>query len=694
MKKTCPIITALLLSTTAFAQDSTKAKELGVVVVVGQHKPQSVKNSVYQVRVINNERIRLSGANNIQQVLATQLGFRFSNDNTLGTTDVQLQGMSGRNVKILLDGVPMTDRGDTRESLGQVDINSIERIEIVEGPMSVSYGSDALAGVINIISKRPGSQRFSISAKAMEETAGNEYHPFSFKGVHTQSISISGAEKNWQFMLGGNHNETDGFGGDAFGRGKTWRPKEQWFGNGRIGYRNKDIDIYYRLDGLQEEISSRGPVNMSAYSALDQYYITKRYTHQLQNQWRINARMQLASIFSYTDYNRRTKTFKMDFVEQTSVPGTEPGQQDISRFSNFVARNTFSWFINEKISLQPGAEINHEKAGGARIKGEPMINDYAFFVSAELKPNEKINIRPGLRFIKNSVYDAPPVIPSLNTKFVLSPSLDLRLAYAYGFRSPALRELYFNFIDGNHTIIGNPNLKAEHSNSFNGSLVWTAPKSKTIVFSSTLGGFYNVFNNLIGYGQSPTSADTTITINVDKFKTTGVTVENKLNWKGIAATLGFAYTGRYNELSDNDTYNEGLPVFVWSPELNSNIIYTIKKMKTSVGVFYKFTGKRPGYQVFSNTGTGQQEVRLTEIEAFHWADLTVTQPICKYFTASGGVKNIFNVKDLSNTATGAGSVHSSGPVPVGYGRSYFIGLNFQWSKGISRGDAKRSQRIQ
>ena len=88
-------------------------------------------------------------------MLNTQLGFRFSSDNTLGTSDVQLMGMSGRNVKILLDGIPMADRGDTRESLGQVDVNSIDRIEIVEGPMSVSYGSDALAGEVNIITERP-----------------------------------------------------------------------------------------------------------------------------------------------------------------------------------------------------------------------------------------------------------------------------------------------------------------------------------------------------------------------------------------------------------------------------------------------------------------------------------------------------------------------------------------------------------
>src|SRR4051812_23955525 len=107
MKKNYFFLFPLLISQHLFAQDSSKQTSLNEVIVTGQFKPATVKKSVYQVRTINAERIKLSGATNVQQVLNTQLGFRFSNDNTLGTTDVQLMGMSGRNVKILLDGVPL-----------------------------------------------------------------------------------------------------------------------------------------------------------------------------------------------------------------------------------------------------------------------------------------------------------------------------------------------------------------------------------------------------------------------------------------------------------------------------------------------------------------------------------------------------------------------------------------------------------
>ncbi len=675
----------LLISSLA-QEDSSFSKQLEEVILVGQHRPQSVKNSVYQVRVINQERIRLSGATSVQQVLVNQLGFRMSNDLALGTSNFELMGMSGRNVKILLDGVPMLDRGDTRESLNQVDINAIEKIEIVEGPMSVSYGSDALAGVINIVTRKPGKNKFSVIAKAQEETVGDEYYPFSYRGVHTQSIGVNGSSGKWNYSAGGNHNEFNGFNAGEYGRNRpdngTWRPKEQWLGHGRIGYTGNRVNLYYRLDGLQEEISSRGPINFSSYQAIDQYYITKRWMHQVQNKWRINNKMDLASILSYTDYQRRTKTYRHDFQTNTDQLTTGIGEQDVSAFNGFVFRNTFNYLASAKLSLLGGIDMNREQASGARIKGEPVINDYALFVSAEIKPSAAIHIRPGLRFIKNSVYDAPPVTPSLNTKIKLSKQLDFRLSYAYGFRSPALRELYFNFIDANHIIIGNPDLKAEYSNSFSGSLTWNRPAKTEPVISSTLGGFYNVFNDLISYAVSPTSSDTTITVNIDKFKTTGVTLDNKLNLENLGASLGFSFIGRYNRLADEEAYkDENLPVFNWTPEINSTIIYTAGKINTSFALFYKFTGNRPGYTAEPNNQTGQIEIRETRIGSFHWADFTVTKSLLQYFTVSAGVKNLFDISSLSNTSVSTGGVHSSGnAVPMAYGRSYFLGLAFNWSK--------------
>ncbi|MBD2752055.1 TonB-dependent receptor [Spirosoma validum] len=653
--------------------------QLNEVVVTGQYEPQSLKKSVYNVRVIDSERIRLRAAVNVMGVLNNELGFRFSNDLTLGTNDVQLMGMSGRNVKILLDGLPMVDRGDTRESLNQIDINSIERIEIVEGPMSVSYGSDALAGVVNIITKKPGAERLGITARVQEETANQDYNFLANQGVHIQNAGVTWQQKGWNASAGITNNTFGGWQGQSLGRTKDWLPKDQLFGHGKFGYRTDNTNIYYRLDALKENLLSQGPENENTHQARDQKYITYRYVHQLQGDWKLSDRLQLNGQASYTDYQRRTQTTILDVTTGRRTLSLGEGEQDLSKFASQTYRATVSYKVSSAVSLQPGIDINLDAASGARILGAPTINDYAFFVSSTLNPTANISIRPGLRFIKNSVYDAPPVIPSLNTKFALTKNLDLRLAYARGFRSPALRELYFNFFDASHSLRGNPNLKAEHSNSFNGSLVWQG----SAWFKSTLGFFYNVFNNLISYGTDPSDPRIQMNINIDKFKTTGATLENVFSWKDLSATVGFSYIGRYNNLltaPDTTMYANQVPSFLWSPEVNSNFTYVLRKIDTKLSLFYKYSGKRPTYLATVNTD-GEVRATLTEIAPFHWADFTITKGLGKCLTLTTGIKNLFNITRLANTSTDTGGAHSSsGPAPVSYGRSYFLGLTFQWYK--------------
>ncbi|MBL7694811.1 MAG: TonB-dependent receptor [Ferruginibacter sp.] len=688
MKKLSLIIATLCTATMINAQNkltndtSWYSKDLSEVVVTGQYKPQTVKKSVYQVRIINSERIKLSGATTVQQVLNNQVGFRFSNDNTLGTTDVQLMGMSGRNVKILLDGVPMVDRGDTRESLNQVDINSIERIEIVEGPMSVIFGSDALAGVINIITKKHVKDDLSVSANIQEETAGTEYHPFNYKGVHMQNLNLAYKKSNWTLSVGGTHNDFDGYGGDAYGRNKSWKPREQWLGNARIGYSNSRLNIYYRTDLLNEDIRSRGAINYNNYKAIDQQYITDRFSQQVQGSYNFSKKLQLASVLSYTDYKRRTKTTLHDFEKGTDVLTSGPGEQDISKFNSFVFRSSVLYQVSGMVSIQPGIDINREQASGERIDGKPVIADYAAFVSAEIKPTAAINIRPGLRFVKNSVYDAPPVIPSINSKFVISKNLDLRLAYAYGFRAPALRELYFNFVDVNHNIVGNPNLKAEYSNSFTGSLNWVATPRKSIAYGASLGGFYNDFNNQIGFAQSSVNSQQYTYFNVNRAKTAGVILENKATWKQLEGTVGFSYTGFYREMYDDKDYIKlDGNKYLWSPELSASVSYTVKPIQTKLNLFYKYTGRRPQYVTGTST-SGQSVLYVAETAAYNLADFTFNTVLNKYITVSGGVKNIFDVNNVNtNAASSSGSIHNAGSsIAINYGRSYFIGLNLQWNR--------------
>lgn len=657
-----------------------KSYELSEVVVTGQYEAQSVKNSVYNVRSISGEKIRLRGATNIQQILNTEFGFRFSNDLVLGISDFELMGMGGRNIKILLDGVPVVDRSDSRESLNQIDINTIDRIEIIEGPVSVTYGTDALAGVINIITKNVGQSRFGVSARIQEETVGNEYSALEGNGIHNKNISLNWRNKGWFALAGFTRNE---FGGWNVPPKTTaiidmpyitwWRPKDQYLANTKVGYETDKFNLWYRLDFLDEEITSQSGMNPNLYIAKIPSYITNRYTHQLQSDVKISNKLRINGVLGYTDLQRKTRTIEHDFTTGTKTLSTGQGEQDIAKFNTAIFRGVAFYKVSDAISLQTGVEYNRDEASANRIKGNPIINDYALFMSSEIKLGSVVNLRPGARFIKNSIYDAPPFIPSLNTKFILNKHLDFRLAYARGFRAPALRELYYDFIDASHAIIGNPNLKAEHSDSFNGSFVWSPISKDNLRYSANLSGFYNIFKDRIGFTQDPNDDRITTLFNISKSKTTGASLNNTIVYKELKAELGVSYIGRFNQLSQEAS---NVPEFSWTPEFFSTLTYGFPKIDGSASIFFKYTGSRPGFQ-----GT-TDAIRRTKIGAFNWTDLMFNKNLYKRFTVNVGVRNLFDITQLTNTETASGGAHSSGggAVAYSYGRSYVLGLTFNWNK--------------
>ncbi len=682
MKK---IMLAIYLMGSVFylhAQEKDTVKILEEVVVTGQYTPQSLKKSVYNVRTINRQQILMRGANDLVGVLNNQLGIRFSTNYTLGETDISIMGMNGQNVKILLDGIPLIDRGSTKQSLTQVDINNIERIEMVEGPMSVVYGTDALAGVINIITKKNtvANNSLNIHARVQEESMGKQYSPFANAGIHNENIGINWKQNKWNASASITRNIFGGFSENPVAsRVQVSKPKSQYLFSGTTGFKTAKLNTWYRLDALQEQIFAAGAVNQNNSKARDQYYFTNRYTHQLQTDWIIHKKLHLNASASFQDYKRKTETFIKDFTNNKKIPTSEAGEWDITNFKTIFFRNTLQWFLTEKFKLQPGFEIKSDRTSGQRVSGSPIMNDYSLFASAEIKPVNAIQIRPGVRVSKNNIYPNPPAVYSLNTKFSVHKNLDIRLSYARGYRAPILRELYFYFFDANHSIMGNPNLKAELSDSYMGAVNWQIKNTDQQKISSSLSLFYNKFNNRIALAMGAENIYTYI--NIHQYKTTGATLENRFSNKRLTASLGLSYIGRYNHYSDDEEYKSlQLPAFVWSPEINSNIIYRIPAIKAQAGLFYKYTGAMPAYQTSLNMITAQTEVNLTKMNGYHWADINFSKTIPKYFTLQAGVKNVFDVMRVNNT-TSTGAAHSTGgPVLAGFGRSFFIGLQFEWNR--------------
>ena len=651
--------------------------DLSEVVVTGFVGPQSAKQAVYQVRSIDRGTIEKRAAGNLQEVLNTELGIRFSQDNALGSSNLEMLGMSGQNVKILIDGVPMVGRqGVSNEiNINQIDINTIEKIEIIEGPMAVVYGADALAGVINIITKNPKkSSGISASARLQEETVGNSYQPFSGEGNHIRSLSASyNASKNWH--LGGSYtqNRFGGWKGTYTDRRYQWLPRDQNLANLQGGISFKSVDVDYALDNLSETIYSLGPENR--VENIDQQFITSRWMHRLNTKWDWKPAVKVSVQAAFTDFSRLTETWVTNVRTNERYLSEAPGAQARIDYHGLTLRGMAFWTLSPKLNIQPGIDINTEQGSGERISDNEGIQDYAVFAVAEWSPTKAIKVRPGIRAAYNSAYTPPPLIPSLNAKWMLSETLDLRFAYARGFRAPSIRELYFDFFDASHSIEGNPDLRAETSHSFNSSLNFVR-KPHLVAYEANLSGFYNLVDDKIAYGIDPNDPRITTLFNIEEFKTAGLMLNQSMRYKALAINVGIARIGRFNMYSAEATE---IPTMLFSTDVNTSATYRIPWIDTDISVFYKWTGALPGFEM-ADDGEGNTVPREIILEGFNWMDVTLKKSILKNISVNIGLRNALDVVNIQSSSSGGGA-HGSGPSrPVGYGRSWFLSLQYQFSK--------------
>ncbi|PKP23742.1 MAG: hypothetical protein CVU06_06685, partial [Bacteroidetes bacterium HGW-Bacteroidetes-22] len=202
------------------------------VVVTAQFTPQRADKSIYRVKVINSKQIEMKAVTNLSDLLRSEVSIRTSQDGVLGSS-ISLQGLSGENVKFLIDGIPVIGRMNGNIDLGQLNLNNADHVEIIEGPMSVVYGSNALAGVINIITRENQHDRLMARANVYAESVGvfNTDGAFSLKtGRHLLTFN-------------GGRNFFGGYADPDTSRGKLWKPKRQVFADGSWLYTKDKLRI-------------------------------------------------------------------------------------------------------------------------------------------------------------------------------------------------------------------------------------------------------------------------------------------------------------------------------------------------------------------------------------------------------------------------------------------------------------------
>jgi outer membrane receptor for ferrienterochelin and colicins len=650
-----------------------KAFTLDEMVVTGQYEARTMSASTFQVKAIDRATIDLAGTGNISEVLQFIPGLDIQRDPSLSSQSLRLIGMGGNNTKILLDGIPINGRTGSDFDISQLNVHNIDRIEIIEGPMSTEYGSNALAGVVNIITKKNIQDRMRIDLQILEETVGDQYG-FS-EGIHDYSMNGGFTLNSSTDLLawGGRRN----FGGAQVlltGRAMDWDPKEQWHAGAMLKKRVGQSQLSIRSEWFDEVIHNAGNIFGSFdQRAMDEYYHSNRLLNHLDFGTYIQKLGRLDVKASVSWYQRIKNSYIENLKTNESIISTADGSQDSSYFMAYNLRANLTKQISDQVKIRYGTDILYDLAWGGRVEGDDKKDalDAGLFGSFEWSPSDKIRIQPGMRWSYNSRYPAP-IIPSLNLKYSVLPDLTFRAGYAKGFRAPALRELYFNFVDSSHKIYGNEDLKAEKSTYWQGALTWFKKESGQHEWQIELSGFLNSATDQINYATDPNDATATTLINIDEVKTNGLRLESRLAKSTYNLSAGVGFIGYRNPLTDEFDITSYTNAVYFQSQGTVQIIP--KKLRAQFN--YKYNAKVPIY-ILPET---EEEPVLEYSEGFHWMNISLGYSFNERFSILGTVKNALNVSNVSTPRLG-GPIHGTGGVQaIGYGRSFALKLNYSIHK--------------
>ncbi|MEN8229541.1 MAG: TonB-dependent receptor [Bacteroidota bacterium] len=630
---------------------------LDEVVVTGQYKPVSVDKSIYDIKFIGKPSIENQAANNMAELLSKELNFKIDHDPSTGSS-LKLQGISGENVKILVDGVPLIGRLDGNIDLSQINLENVDHIEIVEGPMSVMYGSNALAGVVNIITKENKYARYKAGIHGYYESVG----------VYNLNGNLDKRFGNHAISLTGGRNFFGGYSLVDSSRYKEYKPKEQYNAGTIYTYSKEGISLKYKVDFFRENLLDRtNPLPPYKEIGYETWTATTRFNHSLHFNRRVSEKNNIHLMGAYSFYDRSRSTYRKDLTDLSKILTAT----DSSLFHAISARGGFN-YANEalKLETQAGFDINTELGLGDRLlNGREFIGDYALFASLQWKPSDRFTLQPALRFSYNTAYESP-VTPSLNIKYQLEKTT-FRISYARGFRAPSLKELYLNFYDSNHEIEGNPDLIAERSHNYNFTLSNNLDiASRPLELKAK--AFYNIINDKITLVQvDPDNLLHYRNVNTGHFESVGS--DFTLGFypiRNLSMDAGVSYIGRKDSYYTTDN-------FIFSTSAVTNITLKFLKSRASTSMFYKYSGKYP-----VPTLGAQEEVIVVYMEPHHNMDLNASVKLFRQqLRLTAGVKNIFNNTRLAGLDGGSGHGGGNGVSSlVGWGRTYFVGVNYYFTK--------------
>ena len=485
---------------------------LDQIVVTAARREQRLADVAVTTEVVSRFEIEQTGAADLAAVLTEHVGIQLQGGHPSGA-GLMLQGIGSERVLVLLDGQPLYGRISGSFDISRIPTSIIERVEIVKGPQSTLYGSEAMGGVINVLTRAVPAAAWTAEARVL---AGNEGRlDGALRGTMTRGTVALSADVGRRAV-----ERAPGVASELGALAERFdaAARLRWMPSDALALESAVLV----LDERQRWRS--GPL----YTFADNVQVSGRAGAS----WTVGAH-RLASTVHVSQFDHLAR------ASQFTKPIAGTGERQTQRLVK--AELLFNGTGRGGRSVDVGLEVKQEyiTSNDGRIEGGVRtLHSVEPFAQVEWT-TARWTVTPGARLTWNEQWGTH-ASPKLALRFQARPELTVRASVGRGFRAPDFKELWMDFTnDGaGYAVHGNPDLRPEHSDNATLGVEWMRDRvhARAQLFWNELYDFIET---------RPVSSGSGFTVytygNVDRSRTRGVEVETGLTFEALRAEASWAY---------------------------------------------------------------------------------------------------------------------------------------------------------
>lgn len=637
------------------------------VVVTATRKAQTAQMAPASVFTVDSEQIDDQQVPTFDQVLENVPGMEVIRSMGISTQSVSIRGASdtagggiGNRVLLLVDGRPALTSDSGGAFWNLVPLALVDHVEVVKGAYSSLYGSTAMGGVVNVITKRPEAHRVTqldTRVGYFENAPADIRYTDEAQLQSEITLSTSGKHNRTGYLVQGSFKQSDGY---------VEHSKYEFF------------DVYTKLlfdlqSNRDLEVTVGGGTAQNDYphswlNSAQPLRKREKFKDDRQEKRHFNAdvlyralagnAMKYSSRF-YWFHHEQESFFNEDDPDLT-IPGNEPLGTTTNVDGNKVGNITqLDVYFGDRADLVAGADLQIDDVASAPdsiMYGDHQVNNFALFAQSDVKLHRTVTATIGARYDWNHLVGGKTIeefSPKLAMVWAPTTSLSLRGLYGQAFRAPTIAELYFQReIAGGTDFVPNPDLTAERMTlSAEVGVRW----SPSALLTLDVAGYRYDYENMIYWDQVSDEYGVSYPLfqvrNLNSALIQGVDISARTMWRNtLGLSAGYTYldtqdrspgaNGRPLPYRPNDSIRLGADVFWQKATLHTDARY-----RSGIEEVFLFPLQKP--------------------DAFWVANAGVRYLLLENVTVSVKLNNVFNAQyeELARYR-----------MP---GRNWLVGLNFR-----------------